>query len=127
MKYDQQFQIHTMYHIVGREDDLYDITVSVLKLSDEEGVAPTTTKLTTIEGWTSGQVFAKLGIRVPEPFVDPNQTPEERVVSVLEEALSKAGSRTIVTTTELNDILLDALNAVGGKRVDTAMEGATCQ
>jgi hypothetical protein len=68
-----------------------------------------------LRGLTPSDLYVKFGLKVEE---DESETPELDAKTQLEAALQKASTKTNYTATEVQNILLDAYNALGGKEVD---------
>ena len=66
---------------------------------------------------SASEIYVKTGIKMETEYI-PDETRLEDAKSLLRERLAGLGSRTIVSMVEVQDVLLDALNALGYKDDD---------
>jgi|JI9StandDraft_1071089.scaffolds.fasta_scaffold42962_4 hypothetical protein len=64
------------------------------------------------------EIYAKFGVEVPVKNKKPAHEGKATAESLLREHLTKLSGRTIVPTSEVQDLLLDVLNEIGGTDVD---------
>lgn len=91
--------------IMGNDVDGWDV---VLTRKEEGNLYP----ITVILGLSSPEVYTRLGIDVPRKHI-PELEGRAAARQHLKQALADLSGRTMVTTTEMNDVLLDALLALG--------------
>lgn len=61
---------------------------------------------------TSSECYTRLGAKIPAEKVEEKEG-IEKAKGVLSAALTKAGGRTMISRSEFDDILLDAMNELG--------------
>lgn len=91
--------------VMGNDVDGWDV---VLTRKEEGGLYP----ITVLKGLSSAECYTRLGIDVPRKEI-PELEGRAAAREHLKEALSALSGRTIVSTTEMSDVLLDAMRALG--------------
>lgn len=91
--------------LLGTDKEGWDAVIT--RRSDEE-VYP----VTVLKGLTSAECYTRLGIQVPRDEI-PELEGRAAAREHLKEAMKRFSERQTITTSEMSDILLDALLALG--------------
>ena len=85
--------------------DTWDCTI-------ERITGESTVSLTKLIGLTSADIYFKTGVKTPAEEIDETEG-RGNARKILEEGIASLGSRTLVPSTEIINLFLDAMNKLG--------------
>lgn len=103
IKLETNFSTHAS--LIGNDVDGWDV---ILTRKDDGNVHP----ITVLKSLTSAECYTRLGIDVPRKEI-PDLEGRAAARQRLFDAMSSLSGRTLVNVSEINDILLDIVSALG--------------